>query len=819
MSAPGFEVAPIFGVRMAGVSFDVLKRLATAAASERARAILALEADLAQAAASLMAEMSSMTRSLGSLGAQLRRSVRDGLPITDDLLAAVQREAAGALPALVAYHAAGADLVLARTTLDHELSIEYGAAARAVIESSLAQLRAYAVFSSDDLTNELDRLAHDEERDQFDNKERKTIQHLALYLQRVCAKTDTISRFGPAGWGTVDDGDGFRVSPQPGVQRRQAYLERWVARVVAAAMNADPAVRPELSPRVHPNGRLEGATFVRLDTDAEIALRPEELLLLDRLDAATPAFQLADQTGLESLAERGVVVWQVELVAMDTQPTHTLLDDVRRWRESDARARWQPVLEQLIAAPAQLEADPDPGHRTLIMKGVGTLLQEIGGALPQRSRTLYSAFNPIVEECYRDCEVRLGRRMVDQVVTDAEPWLDLWRDTFSLAASHAYGSLAELHRAAPRRGGELSLPAFLAYCEKGNRNLRGAALAQLAAESYQQVKSDLRDALAGRDDAPEWELTTEDCHVLRRRHVFPLVDEFSWPSADLQLSASSTDTSERGDYDWVIGELHHGGPLLQHGIYWSCPDRPLVRDFVRRWLGGKPWCAHSHGHFELPVHISSEPAMDAMEAAVFVAPERGKPVWRCVAPSDAVVVIDEEQRDIRARHRDTGEDLGSLVRQLFLCMGFHPFFPLAIAPHTPRLRLGKVIVQRRTWYVTRAELGGGPFRGVSRDLVLAVERLRAARDLPRWVYVRPSAAGLQRANFLARDKDLKPIYIDLESYIFAAIFAKRLEKYAELEVVEMLPDPDHMAWREDDGARVFELRTMVYAPRDPAPAR
>ena len=60
-----------------------------------------------------------------------------------------------------------------------------------------------------------------------------------------------------------------------------------------------------------------------------------------------------------------------------------------------------------------------------------------------------------------------------------------------------------------------------------------------------------------------------------------------------------------------------------------------------------------------------------------------------------------------------------------------------------------------------------------------------------------------------RDKYTKPIYIDLESYIFLEIFYRWLSKAGELEVTEMLPDPDHLLWREADGRRTFELRTQI----------
>jgi hypothetical protein len=86
------------------------------------------------------------------------------------------------------------------------------------------------------------------------------------------------------------------------------------------------------------------------------------------------------------------------------------------------------------------------------------------------------------------------------------------------------------------------------------------------------------------------------------------------------------------------------------------------------------------------------------------------------------------------------------------------------------------------------------------------------KDWPRYIYIRPTEQALRRSGAEGRDKDTKPVFIDLESYLFLEIFHRWLVKAGELEVTEMLPAPDQLLWREADGRRTFELRTMI-APR------
>src|SRR5438045_462065 len=103
----------------------------------------------------------------------------------------------------------------------------------------------------------------------------------------------------------------------------------------------------------------------------------------------------------------------------------------------------------------------------------------------------------------------------------------------------------------------------------------------------------------------------------------------------------------------------------------------------------------------------------------------------------------------------------------------------------------------------------GNYTGVSSHLIVAIEKLRAERNLPRFVYIRPTEQALRRSGAEGRDKDTKPVFVDLESYLFLEIFHRWLMKAGEIEVTEMLPSPEHLLWKEPDGRHSFELRTLI----------
>jgi len=337
-------------------------------------------------------------------------------------------------------------------------------------------------------------------------------------------------------------------------------------------------------------------------------------------------------------------------------------------------------------------------------------------------------------------------------------------------------------------------------------------MVNLAHTAFQEVKAAFRERLRERADTVERELTMEDCHFVRNQFQYARFDEYTYPSADLQIAAKSVQDISRGEYQWILAELHPPAALLHHGFYWSCPDKAELSRALKATLFGQPsfHFGFSAADFTATTVVRLFDALP--DHTNFVASQRGNPRWRNIPPSQTEVYVDERNGDVCLRKRGSHEYLGSFARAWVIPLGFHPF-SFSLGHYTPRLRCGKVIVQRRSWRVTMAELGKGDFTGISRDLVIAVEELRKTRDLPRYIYIRPTEQVLRRAGAEGRDKDTKPVFIDLESYLFLEVFYRWLTKSGEIEVTEMLPDPEHLLWQEADGRHTFELRTLI-VPRE-----
>ena len=786
---------------MAGAPFDPLEALATPQTSKAARELLARQTEFIKSKSVAADFIQTNSHDLSKeLFRAWKKTIRSGAPPpsqpTTDLFEN--------------YRECALKVADAWSHFDECLQRELKQSRVALLRSAGKILPAYLVFAEPAMRNRMIKEMSVAEPPPRNKQARAHERHLLLYLQRVCAKNDSLSEFGPEGWGKIEAVDStIRFAPEPGIAERETFLERWTAHVVAAALNADPEIRSEVAPRIHPNGRVDGNGFLFAESGDAIELDARTLELLSHCDGKTPAGSLGNDSSslLEQLASQKIIRWEIEVPALDPYAFKTVLTNVSRWRKSPARTRWLELLQPIADLPEKFAGSDSTRARAEIMDEANARLNQVGAAR-QSTRFLYAATNPIGEECVRECNFSIDEKRINQAVSDAALWIDLWRDCYAFIASRVAAGLRHVLENANIKADAMSLPAFLRLCETSNLPLTGAGIVAPGAIAFEEVKTAFRERMRAHVDLAEYELTPDDCRVVRNTFQYPKFDEYTYPSADWQLSANSVDAVARGDYQWILAELHPPVALLHHGFYWSCPDKPALAASLASTVFGRP--NFHYGFFAADFTAATAVYLpDALpELTYFVAPQPGKSHWQNIPPANTEVYVDRESGDVCLREIETQKYLGSFARAWLIPLGFHPF-QFGMAPQMPRLRCGKVIVQRRAWVVTFDDLPAGNYTGVSRDLILAIEQLRAKRNLPRFVYIRPTEQALRRSGAEGRDKDTKPVFVDLESYLFMEIFHRWLTKAGELEVTEMLPDPDHLLWKEPDGRRTFEMRTLV----------
>src|SRR5947207_3252007 len=166
--------------------------------------------------------------------------------------------------------------------------------------------------------------------------------------------------------------------------------------------------------------------------------------------------------------------------------------------------------------------------------------------------------------------------------------IDLWGDTYTFGATRvAAGLRAVLEKMSTKNAGA-SLPEFLHACELAKLPLTGPGLVALAHVAFQQVKAAFREQMKPHAATPEYELTANDCHIVRQKFRYPKFDEYTYPSADLQIGAESIEAVANKNYQWILAELHPAAALLQHCMYWACPDKPALHAAIARTTCNKP---------------------------------------------------------------------------------------------------------------------------------------------------------------------------------------------------------------------------------------
>src|ERR1051325_1712895 len=440
---------------MAGVPFEWVTRLATPATAAAARQVLVRRTEFARAKAEVEQILPKQNPRLSEgLFRAWRKAIDQGtVPPSGDAPS----------QAFVVCWKCASDLAMAEANLSRVLEQELEAARKGLAEFSQTVLPSYLVFVGKDLRERLLRQATYKGGviPPRKKEQRAHERHMLLYLQRLCAKNDSLSEFGPEGWGTIGgEPRHITLSPQLGIAQRETFLERWTAHGIAAAINSDPETRIDLCPRLHPNGRIEKNEFIFTDTGEMTSLDPKTIQTLLCCDGVTPAYLFDDQIGtLEQLAAEKMIVWELEVPALDPHAFDVLFSDVRCWRDNAIRTKWLALLESIAELPSKFATTDQVALRAAIMDDARRKLEQLGTARNVSDRFLYSATNPIGEECFRECNFSIGEELINEVTVDAAPWIDLWRDTYAFVASRVAAGLRALVEKAPLRDGSLPLPA------------------------------------------------------------------------------------------------------------------------------------------------------------------------------------------------------------------------------------------------------------------------------------------------------------------------------------------------------------------------
>ncbi|GIH09051.1 hypothetical protein Rhe02_71180 [Rhizocola hellebori] len=636
------------------------------------------------------------------------------------------------------------------------------------------------------------------------------------YWQRYCAKNDTIGFFGPVCWaGFAPDGSAGHVSGGPDLLRERVVEFEWRALTAfVRKLAADPRFQPWLALVLPPQLALDGDLLLRTGAAAQ-RLSPAAAIILALTRVGATAAEVAalavaqPRSGLRKEADAHLLIDQLVGEGLlrrgpDLPQDKTALQHLRGSLEAlgepGLRSEALAALERLTAARDEIACaagDPDA-----IRAGLTRLELEYTAVTGMQARhrpgATYAGRAVVYEDAVRDLDVVFGPQVRAGLaalgpVLHAARWL---------TATIAEAYLATARELYDEAGGAIQLSelSFLANGIMLTRKLPEDIMAEFTRRWWQAIGG--ADLTASRIEVNVTRLQTAV------EELFP-ASAPGWGTArlhspDIHLCAEDAQALARGDFTAVLGELHVAWLTCDAEVFARFhPRLEALREAVQRDVGDRVVLRYPPDYPEFTARLAPVLAGPGDTSLVY-ADAPAAPAENLL-PLAALTVSVVDDRLLASAPDGRTWPLTELFSPFLSAMAADAFKLIPAGPHTPRVTIDRVVVQRETWRTTVGETGLAPAAGESQRY-LAV---RAWRD----------RLGLPERIFAKLGNESKPVYVDLTGPASVASFVAMVRSAGgddvPLVLSEMLPTPQQ-AWVSDaQGRRYFsELRMTL---RDPEP--
>lgn len=666
------------------------------------------------------------------------------------------------------------------------------------------------------------------------SKQRQREELIANYWQRYCVKNDTIGFFGPVGWArVVPEGEPFIVRPGSDLlATRNVRFESWCMDAMVQSLMGDISFEQWLKPRRLPLIDIDN-TLLYLPLQPPINVSMEQAALLHACDGSRTARQIASDLvkmpslgfeteadvyrKLRELRNRRLISWewcipiphQVDPEAILAKMFGSIEDETLR-DNSLSKLR---ELDENRKSLARAAGDPDKLAQAL--EDLETTFTRLTGASATRSHgRMYAARTLVYEDCRRDVEVDISREMIQSLGAPLTLLLEGARwFSFELAA-RAKKVIEKIYEDLARKTGSPVVEAA-AFYERirpliftPDSIIYDAVLKVFHKRWAEILNLDLQ--------ADRVQYRSEE---LKARLLAAFAaPRAGWPNArfhspDVMIAASGPDAIRRGDYQFVLGELHPGEITISNWIFVGqhpspeelfealeidLPETRLLPIASRHQPG-------ANARTSLVLHTSRDCFLDYSLDSAHTAPTR--------TLSLGTVVFEKSGGRLIARTRDSRSvfDAIEFLGCALTSIGGADLKVVPPARHTPRITIDRFVVAREAWRFSPSEITFADEQDEAHRFINA-RRWARQHGLPRFVFVKTPA-------------EVKPFFVDFDSPVLINIFAKMVHRTIagnnpdplvtlppnpKITVSEMLPTPDK-CWLPDAEGQHYtsELRMVV----------
>jgi hypothetical protein len=673
----------------------------------------------------------------------------------------------------------------------------------------------------------LDKVAAGEPRNVRGRNHELTITN---YLQRYSLKNDTVGFIGPVGWARwVEAGPPLAMLVGTSfLARRTVYFEVWAIDAVARALSADPALRPWLVPRLFAGHRLDG-TALHVSGRVPVALTACQSALLALVDgvrsvrdiaaemARTQFSELGDPTSLlaafDALVARSLV--RLDLVgAIEAWPERTLLKRLERIGQREVRERAIGIVQSLVAARDRVSASAgdDIALEAAQSELADRFIAVTGLAGERRGGETYAGRSLVYEDTVRAARVELGPAVREELSRPLRLLLDSARWLAAEIGRECDRLFLDLYERRAQQRGSTAVPLAsilsLATPQLFYNRRSLPAPAQLAVAEFQRRWATI---LQVPPDARDVRLRSEDL-LERVAELFP-ARQLPWATAiqhspDVMLAAADVGAVERGDYLFVLGELHLSFNTMESRLFVEQHDDPAwllaaaeadLGD--RRIYGIAPKDAHSVTSRTSPPSALMSPRYTYWT----IHPEAATPPAPIIPGADLFVHREGDRLVVRSSSGAFQAPLAHVLGEQLSGVAVNAFKLVARSSHSPRITIDRLVIARQSWTFPAADVAWAAVRSEA-ERFLGARSWRQRNRLP------------ERAFYTVPVED-KPTFVDFSSLPYVNLLAKAIrrslaEENGSVTLTEMLPDQSELWLQDQDGSRyTSELRILTVDQR------
>ena len=662
-----------------------------------------------------------------------------------------------------------------------------------------------------------------------DSSRKQHEELVASYWQRYCVKNDTIGFFGPVGWALITSATSH-MDIRHGAKllaTRKTYWESWAIEALGAVLARKYDLHPWIAPILVPFVRVEDMTLIH-PLFGPLPLTAKQAAMLRACNGHDTAKQIAAKLmrmpnlsvrhpgevyeALRELATKGILFWKFN-IPLGPFPEQSLQEALQRIEDLKLRQQCLDLLKELDAGRAQVEAAAgDPARLNFSLQRLERVFTRLTGLPPTRKKgEVYAGRTLVYEDCRRDTEVLLGRKVLESL---AEP-LSLLLDTgrwFTARVAQAYDEkLKAIYSELRRSAHATSVDVPLWWNKAAPFFFNNAP--EIMDPLLDEFEEKWARVLQFGDHQSVLHLTCDELRPRLLREFPPGLPGWQgarYHSPDIMIAAADEDAIRDGRYIFVLGEVHVGTNTLQSALFANQHPSPSdLLDALARDLGEE----------------NIVPVWETEEVCSRFAPLIPKTNFRLEYLSNSFVtnrsqalpvssmILENHNGTLMAKTRDGKFCLRALdlVGGLIGHQAMDCFRTISSRRHVPRISLDSMIIKRESWRFSPEEMQFASCTG-------AAERFLQARNWAR-------AHGIPRFVFYKVPVEKKPAYLDFDSPIFVDIFSKMIRRTVEaalpgamVDLSEMLPLPDQI-WLTDVSGRRYtsEFRFVAVDSRKPAP--